>query len=1018
MAKHKHKRRDGHPAHPLGRLHKPTWIPAKIKLLGRHIGGIGAAILVGMCVAPTPAGAAEAQPFGIAGFTMQTTETNSSNVNEPYMFTQAGGHPWALTTTVQFAPPNEPKDLIIDLPPGLVANPQAVARCASQLEHCPTNTQVGVFELHFTGNETELTVLGAIVNMKPYAGQAAELGLEAPLLGRVILTGRLVRTPQGYTLAIIGRALPKLNLASVSGDAPTFHLKSMETTLWGVPAAAAHNPQRGILCFNGGAEWSCEGGGLSSGEEETPFLTMPSDCSSGALTAVASADSWEKPERFVQAQATLPTMAHCDQSQFDPEIEVRPETSLTETPVGIDMKIKVAQPGSSDTVATSELRNATVTLPQGMTINPGIADGLQACNPSGPTGINIPTGVIANGEPLQPGEVGPGEELGVSEEPELAPGNCPKESIVGTAEATTPLLAHPIEGRVYIATPECGHPGEGPCTEQDAADGNLYRLYVELGAAPNTKSSEGVLIKLAATVQANPATGQLTVRLAESPELPLSELSLRLNGGPGALLVNPSACGLATTTSDMQPWSTPYTPDASPSSRYGMTGCANPTLNPELLAGSVNTSAGATSAFTATVTRREGEQRLSRVQLQSPPGLSALLSSVPLCNEQQATQGTCPETARIGSIQVATGAGSQLLYMPGTIYLTGPYAGAPFGLSIVTDAQAGPLNLGQIVIRARVNINPATAALTITTDPLPQIVLGVPLLVQRLTLLINRPGFIFNPTNCNPQQIAATLTSTTGQSANASNRFALAGCKSLSFAPKLTASTSAHASFKTGANLNLQLTFPHFEPGTEANLARIKLDLPQHLPSRLTALQGACSQATFNMNPAACPTASVVGVATAQTPMLGTGLSGPVYLVTHGRNALPSPVVILQGDGVRLNLPGSSTIDKSGIVNVTFATIPDVPLSSLDMYLPQGAHSLVGANVNLCELTKTTTVEHKVTQRVGGRTVHRTVQVHERLPATLSMPTELVAHNGAAIHQTTQIKVTGCPARGSEHKRN
>ncbi len=1016
------------------RGHRRIFVPAKRSLNGRVVGfralaGLAVSVLLGaaLLVCASAASAAAAGAFGI-GFSLQTTETKVAPasadipgygfVNEPYAFTQASGHPDGLTSTVEFsgaeggmgsvAATHEPKDVVIDFPPGLLADPQAVPRCSPQQATfdppCPPDTQVGMFVIHASLEGNQLAIVGPIVNLTPAGGQSAVLGLETELGYTPRLLGRVVPTPRGYALSV---AANQLALGD-TGATP----QSVETTLWGVPAAAIHNPQRGLFCITVDAnkEWSCNGGGASSSQEPVAFLTMPSGCSTEPLTATVWADSWEEPQRYAQAQATLPGMAYCERTSFKPEITVTPETLLADEPVGMNVSIKAPQIEYAGTVSTPPLRGATVTLPQGLSINPSVGDGLQACEPTGPTGIDIPTGLNAGGDPLEPGEVGLGEQLDSNGESELAPGRCPAALTIGTAQASTPLLEHQIEGRVYLAAPGCGGRGQHACSEQDALDGNLYRLYVELGT--NTEHDEGVLIKLEARVQVNPATGQLTVRLSETPQLPLSELSIHLFGGPGALLANPATCGPASTSSELEPWSAPYTPDAEPSSYYDVTGCVNPpALNPGFIAGSVNASAGSFSPFTLSVTRGDREQFLSGIQLHAPAGLSAMLSSVPLCEESQANSGECPEASRIGSSLVAVGSGSQPLRMPGAMYLTGPYEGAPFGLSIITDAVAGPLDLGPVVIRAQINIDPQTAALTITSDPLPQIVLGVPLRIQSVTLNIDRPDFIVNPTNCQAQQITATITGAQGASADPSDRFALADCDSLAFKPELTASTSARTSFADGASLELKLAFPHVARGAEANLAQIKIELPKHLPSRLTTLQSACPDTTFNANPAACPKTSVVGSATAQTPTLSEQLNGPVYFVSHGHAAFPSPVVVLQGGGVRLNLRGSTVIDKAGTASVAFNAIPDVPIDSLELNLPQGPHSVLSANTSLCALSKTVTALRDVTQHEHGRTVHRAVKVRERAPASLPMPTELIAQNGAIVHQTTKVEVVGCAAR-------
>ena len=984
-----------------------------------------AALLSATCVAPA-AQADETNPFGIASFSLQTTDQGPSpqSPGEPYLFDQAEGHPFALTSTVQFTTEQigeetvataDPKDVIVDLPPGLLANPNAVARCPGQLEHCPTDTQVGTYTLRFGDGEGQLALLGEIVDMTPYPGEAAELGLEVPYFGRVLLSGRMVRTPQGYSLAIIGRGLPVLNLSSVLSGLPPLHLASLETTLWGTPAAPAHDAQRGLSCIDGfGPGWSCNGGDIASGEEAAPFLTMPGSCTGAAPTTLVWSDSWQQPGQYVQARSTLAPMSGCEKLAFSPEVSVRPETTSAQAPVGIDLNLKVRQ-FEGNAPAAPDLRDATVTLPAGMAINPAVAEGMRSCDASGPNGIDIPTGVNANGEPLKPGEAGIGEEVPPAglgpEEPELAPGHCPKESIVGTAEASTPLLAHPIEGRVYFATPGCGGAGQGACTEEDATDGNLYRLYIELGAGTNTKRGEGVLIKLAASVQANAATGQLTVRLLESPQVPIGELNLHLFGGERALLANPASCGPASTTSLLQAWSAPYTAEAASSSFYEVTGCEGPQrFDPGFVAGSVNAEGGAFSPFTTTVSRSAREPYIAALQLHAPPGLSAMLASVVPCPEELASAGHCSESSRVGDSEVATGTGPAPLYLPGTVYLTTAYEGAPYGLAIVTNAVAGPLNLGTLTIRARVNIDPQTGALTVTSDSMPRIVLGVPLHIQRVTLNLDRPGFVFNPTNCEAETVTATVLSTQGERAEVSNPYAAGYCATLAFKPKLTAQTSGHTSFAGGASLDLSLGLGKASAGRNANLAQIRIALPKQLPTRLATLQGACPARTFDANPAACPSTSVVGGASAQTPVLAGRLSGPVYFVAHGREAFPSPVVVLQGDGVVLELGGATTIERAGRASVAFDAIPDVPMENLQLSLPRGSHSLLGANTSLCAQSTIVTVERKVVRLKHGRATHTTVRTQERVPASLSMPVELVAHNGAVVHMASLVRVSGCTA--------
>jgi hypothetical protein len=341
----------------------------------------------------------------------------------------------------------------------------------------------------------------------------------------------------------------------------------------------------------------------------------------------------------------------------------------------------------------------------------------------------------------------------------------------------------------------------------------------------------------------------------------------------------------------------------------------------------------------------------------------------------------------------------------GKVYLTGPYKGAPFGLSIVTHVIAGPFDLGTVVVRAAIYIDPHTAQVTVTTDPLPQIVDGVPTDIRTINVTIDRPGFTFNPTNCNPMSVTGTIAGVEGASAAVSSRFQVGDCAALKFKPKLTASTSGKTSKANGASLHVKLVAPAEGPqstgassgtsgtsgstsGTsgssaqteESNIARVKVDLPKQLPSRLTTLQKACTSAQFDSNPAGCPAASVVASAKAITPILPVPLEGPAYFVSHGNEAFPQLILVLQGYGVTIDLVGDTFISKSGITSSTFAHVPDAPVSSFELTLPQGKFSALSANANLCTVK-------------GG----------------LKMPTEFVAQNGAVIHQSTPISVSGCP---------
>jgi hypothetical protein len=703
---------------------------------------------------------------------------------------------------------------------------------------------------------------------------------------------------------------------------------------------------------------------------------------------------------------------------------VQPDTTLADAPVALGVNLTVPQTEEPQRPGTPELRSAVVTLPEGMSISPGIVDGIQACNESGPEGINF---------------TGPeSEEVALDGELQLAAGHCPNASTVGTAEAVTPLLAEPLKGHIYLARPGCGGAGQAGCTDEDAVDGNLYKLYLELGGT-GPLANTGVHLKIPGEVQANPATGQLTTRfegfpvgdpprLDGNPQLPFSELKVDLNGGPRAPIDNPAACGMATTTADLEPWSAPGItpeglsmaglPDATPSSFFEVEpqSCPNhPGLVPGFVAGTVTPNAGRFTAFTMNLARQDREQYVKGIQLHTPPGLLAMLSSVPLCGEPEADSGHCPETSKIGTTRVASGAGSHPFEIEGTVYLTGPYGGAPFGLSIVTPAIAGPFNLGLVVVRARINIDPVSSTATITLDEtgpyaIPQIVDGVPLRLKRVTADIDRPGFMFNPTNCDPESVAAVISGSEEAKAEVSSPLAVGGCQSLAFKPSFTVSTSGKTSKADGASLDAKLTYPAGSVGSEANIASVKVELPKQLPSRLTTLQKACSAATFEANPADCPSASVIGIAKVKTPLLAVLLTGPVYFVSHGGEAFPSLEIVLQGDGVRVDVVAATFISKAGITSSTFKTVPDVPFESFEIYLPEGKYSALAANGNPCDQTTTVTTKHKATKKVHGHLVHTTVSKRTTKPASLVMPSEFVAQNGAVLKQNTVVQATGCAA--------
>jgi hypothetical protein len=883
--------------------------------------------------------------------------------------------PSPLHENGEYAPVQDVKDIVVDLPLGLVGNPLAAPRCTLAgiigqgarfikgiTTSCPADSRVGTIVFNAKGRpESELLSgntdsgeVSAVYNMVPEVGFPAEFGFNVLGVPVLMYASVVPGGSGGYMLRVAVPGVVRPGLFQVDGASLAF---------FGDPAAQ-----------DGGTGTQGAGSGTP-----TAFFTNPTDCTTGPLKAHIEVDSWFAPGNWQSKEATsyeanpLAAVNGCGLLQFDPTLELAPETGGADEPQGYDVDLKVPQAtGVLGDLATPELKNATVTLPEGVTVSPSAADGLVGCQATGPEGIDIPHGTA------HPDEAGEGEEIGPDGLSHLAKGHCPLASQIGTVEVVTPLLPEPLKGRVYVAQPKCGGENQPACTEAEAAAGNLFGLYIEA-------EGSGVIVKLAGSVSANPSTGRLTATFRENPQLPFSDLKLQFKGGPRAPLANPQSCGTYTTTSDLSSWASPEVPDATPSSSFEVGGCEGDPFVPAFSAGTVTPLGGGYSPFTLTFSRKDREQDLAGITVNTPPGLLGKIAGIEQCPEPQAANGTCGPNSLIGHTNVAAGAGSHPFWVSGNVFLTGPYKGAPFGLSVVVPTVAGPFKLagsngqGDDVVRAAIRVNPNTSALSVTSDPLPQIIDGVPLRIQTVNVTIDRPGFMFNPTNCAQQAITGTVTSAQGAAANVSSPFAVAGCANLPFKPSFRVSTQAKTSKANGASLDVKVG----SSTGQANIAKVHVTLPKQLPARLTTLQKACTDTQFNANPAGCPAASIVGMAVAHTPVLANPLSGPAYLVSHGGVAFPDLVIVLQGEGITLVLDGNTNI-KKGITTSTFNSVPDAPVSSFELKLPEGSHSVLA-----------TDIPTKAKSSMCGQ--------------ALTMPTTITGQNGAVVTQTTKIGVTGCP---------
>jgi hypothetical protein len=961
-------------------------------------------------VQETPANA-PALPFSATEFTFQPGgETGTPAA-------QAGGHPWQLTTDLGvpavaaaarsteaagplFEPASNVKSVTVELPLGFFGNPHAATKPENEctevelhLETCPSESRVGTFAFSaafFHGefvysqdlSGSNRNCCSAVYNMKPDAGYPAQFGFTFAHIP-VNMYASAVHTPAGYRLRVV-----------VPAVTTEIGLMSSDLTFYGEPGQYNGNP-----------------------ENEAAFLTNPADCSAKGLTARVELTSWSHPEEPVSRETTAyPQITGCEHLHFEPALSVGPSagaeggTTQADTPSGYDVDLKVPQREGFGELATPSLKDASVTLPTGVSVSPSAATGLAGCDAEGPSGINIGSNDVGQagqdfGDP-EATELGAGYEGGNGSPYDdgvyhTAPGHCPNASKLGTVQVCTPLLPNranaeghveegtkaceehagiaPLQGSVFLAQPKCGGTGQAECTPASASNGELYGLYLEV-------SGDGTIFKLKGNVAADLSSGQLTSTFDENPELPFSDLKLALHGGPRAPLANPQSCGVFTTTSLLEPSShapapgeAAGTPDATPSSSFEVTGCSPGPFSPGFAAGTTNPAAGAFSPFTLSFSRNDGEQDLAGLNVTLPPGLLGKIAGVEQCPEAQANAGTCTSASEIGNVSVLAGPGEQPYYVNGgQVYLTGPYAGGPFGLSIVVPAKAGPFNLGNEVVRAAIKINPQTAQVSVA-NAIPQIRDGVPFRLRTANVEINRPNFTFNATNCSPSSVSGSIAGSQGASAAVSSPYQATGCATLPFAPRFSASTQGQASKANGASLTVKVGYPQ---GNYANIKKVDVSLPKALPSRLTTLQKACTEGQFATNPAGCPAASAVGMATATTPLLNSALTGPAYLVSHGGAAFPNLVILLQGEnGVEIELVGNTDI-KNGITYSRFETVPDAPVSSFELSLPQGPYSILGtnlpegANYSLC-----------------GQ--------------NLVMPTEITAQNGAVIKQNTQIAVTG-----------
>ena len=937
-----------------------------------------------------PVNVGTANPFGVADYELDPEEEGGG------VATQAGVHPFQLTTVLALStskaaasyreqePAGMTKDLSFQLPPGLVGNPTPFPQCTDaqfstdepHVEHneCEAKTAIGVatvtFDVPNLEGFTSRTV--PVFNLVPLAGEPARFAFEVTGVRTFIDTA--VRSGGDYGVTV-----------TVSNIGQTIGFMGSKVTLWGVPGAGVHDTRRGWDCLEE-KQSSCS----ADVAEPPPFLSMPTSCA-GPLRTTVQADSWEDPhpssaelsERPLFDEDVLPALGGCNRLQFNPEISVVPDVPDASTATGLNVRVHVPQTAAlnPEGLAESDVKDITVALPAGVAVNPAGADGLQACSEglAGFTGFNSlegggRTATFTSGLPVP-----------------LEPGAnfCPDASKVGEVTIKTPLLpaGQFVKGWVYLAAQNANPFGSLIAlyiVAKDPVSGTVVRLAGEVQLCPGP--GPGVVLD-GMTCQ---GTGQLVATFLNNPQLPFEDAELHFFGEARAPLATPAFCGAYTTRAVLGPWS--GNEPTSASSGFNITAgpdgsaCPGQSLPfaPSLTAGTTSIQAGGFSPFTMTMSREDGNQDLKSVRLMMPPGLLGTLSSVKLCEEPQASAGACGPESLIGHTTVSVGVGGNPYSVTGgQVFITGPYDGAPYGLSILNPAKAGPFDLGSVVVRAKIEVDPLTAALTVTTDPsgafsIPTVLDGIPLQIQHVNVTIDRSGFTFNPTNCEKLSISGSLASDQGATDALNVPFQATNCATLGFKPKLSVSTSGKPSRKNGTSLALKLAYPQAAMGKEAWFRTAKFDFPKQLPARLSTLQKACLSQVFTANPAACPSGSRAGTAIVSTPVLPDLLHGVVYFVSYGGAKFPEAVIVLEGDGVTVDLHAETFISKTGVTSATLRNIPGVPFNTVEVDLPSGPDSEFAANGVPCM-------------------------------EKLKMPVAFTAQNGLAVHQNTPVSVTGCP---------
>jgi hypothetical protein len=830
--------------------------------------------------------------------------------------TQAGGHPnvkirmnWDNSTfheNHEAAPSNpclcdDPKIATQHFPTGFIGNPHATPQCEIvefSFGRCPPASQVGTVE------PIEGLGFAPLYNVQPHPQEPALTAFWVPLIQAPVFISLAGRTESDYGL--------DAESSPIFRPIPQFHVLGVE--LWGVPASPVHTNQRfeppltGFGLCLGGEEYCAANHetGAPANVTPIPYLENPTTCDT-PLTARMSLLYYTG--GTVEKEMPWPSTTGCQQLTFNPSLTAEPTTNQADTPTGVDVDLRVPQEQNPDTPSPSELRTAITTLPAGFSINPNAADGKTTCSDAD---TQIGTRNAAT---------------------------CPAFSKVGSVVLDSSALPAPIPGFIYLGDPK---------------PGNEYRIIL-------AASGWGTNFKVVGSVRPDPSTGQLTVAFENLPQSPLTEFNMHFFGSERGLLATPTQCGEYPVESEFVPWDAALLPQHSKSTftvDAGPNGepCPNGPrpFSPRFQGGTANTTAGSHSPLTLEFNRADGDQNLSTLDFTASPGLLASLRGIPYCPEAaiaaamsashsgsaELAAPSCPAASQIGTLTAGAGAGTHQVYLPGSVYLAGPYKGSQLSVVFITPAVSGPYDLGNVVVRSAVNVNPVTAQVTAVSDPLPQIIGGIPLRLRTVRVKLDRPGFMLNPTDCAPSSLGASLGGSEGASAALQTPFQVANCASLPYKPVLGLRLTGGVNRRGHPAIHAVL---HTNPG-EANTRSAVVTLPKGEQVDIAHLKTVCTRVQFAAN--ACPPGSLVGEAQARTPLLDNPIGGNVYL-RSSNHKLPDLVVKLRGQ-VDFELAARIDTTKGGSLRTNFESVPDAPVSAFALNLFGGKRGIVINSESLC----------------------------------------------------------------------